>query len=210
MSQKIVIIGAKGAISKHLIAFLQQREDIELTLFARDTTGLIASERVHIEQGDALDRRDLDRIIKGKDLVYVNLIGPMDQFAKHIVESMLSNKVNRLIFITSLGIYKEVAGKFGQWNEAIIGQDLIPYAKAAHIIEESKLDYTEVRPSWLTDKDEDSYETTQKGELFTGTEVSRKAVAKYVLSLVEDNQKDIRASVGVHKPGVYGDKPSFM
>lgn len=210
MSQKIVIIGAKGAISKHLIAFLQQREDIELTLFARDTTGLIASERVHIEQGDALDRRDLDRIIKGKDLVYVNLIGPMDQFAKHIVESMLSNKVNRLIFITSLGIYKEVAGKFGQWNEAIIGQDLIPYAKAAHIIEESKLDYTVVRPSWLTDKDEDSYETTQKGELFTGTEVSRKAVAKYVLSLVEDNQKDIRASVGVHKPGVYGDKPSFM
>jgi hypothetical protein len=49
--------------------------------------------------------------------------------------------VKRLIFVTSLGIYKEVPGKFGEWNEAIIGADLVRYRQAADIIENSDLDY---------------------------------------------------------------------
>jgi uncharacterized protein YbjT (DUF2867 family) len=69
--------------------------------------------------------------------------------------------VKRLIFVTSLGIYKKVPGKFGEWNEAIIGADLVRYRQAADIIENSDLDYTIVRPSWLTDKEETDYETTQ-------------------------------------------------
>jgi len=43
-----------------------------------------------------------------------------------------------------------------------------PVPQAADVIETSRLDYTVVRPSWLTDKDETGHETTQKGEPFTG------------------------------------------
>ena len=89
------------------------------------------------------------------------------------------------------------------------GEDLIPYRKAADIIEGSNLDYTIVRPSWLSDKNETEYETTQKGEPLRGTEVSRKAVATYISDIVKHPEKDVKASVGVNKPGVYGDKPSF-
>ena len=82
----------------------------------------------------------------------------------------------------------------------MIGADLVRYRQAADVIETSRLDYTVVRPSWLTDKDETGYETTQKGEPFTGAEVARKAVATYIASLIEHPAKDVKASVGVNKP----------
>jgi uncharacterized protein YbjT (DUF2867 family) len=78
-----------------------------------------------------------------------------------------------LIFVTSLGIYDELPGKFGQWNRREIGPYLPPFRRAADAIEVSGLDYTILRPAWLTDDDEMDYEITEKGEPFKGTEVSR-------------------------------------
>lgn len=207
---KVVVLGANGAIAQHVIGSLVTRENIELTLFARDVN-LIRQFKTSakIIEGDVLNASDLNQAIKGQDIVYANLSGAVDKMAKVIVEAMNANNVKRLIFVTSLGIYKEVAGKFGEWNEKMIGSDLIPYRKAADIIEKSDLDYTVVRPSWLTNNDETDYETTQKGEIFKGTEVARKAVAAYITSLVENPHKDVKASIGVNKPGVYGDKPAF-
>lgn len=210
MNTKVLILGANGAIAQHTIEFLSKKENIELTLFARNKAPLKQFETAALViEGDVLNANDLNQAIKGQDIVYANLSGAVDKMAQAIVDTMLSNKVKRLIFVTSLGIYKEVAGKFGEWNERMIASDLIPYRKAADIIEKSALDYTIVRPSWLTDYDETDYETTQKGEPFIGTEVARKAVAAYIASLIEKPIQDIRASVGVNKPGVYGDKPSF-
>jgi hypothetical protein len=81
-------------------------------------------------------------------------------------------RVKRLIFITTLGIYDEVPGKFGKRNNREIGAYLGPYREAADLIEASDLHYTIVRPAWLTDYDEVASETTEKGEPFKGTEVS--------------------------------------
>jgi hypothetical protein len=72
--------------------------------------------------------------------------------------------IRRLIFITTLGIYDEVPGEFGKWNNREIGAYLGPYREAADLIEASELDYTIVRAAWLTDQDEVSHETTEKGE----------------------------------------------
>ncbi|MGR3856888.1 NAD(P)H-binding protein [Chryseobacterium indologenes] len=210
MKKNIIIIGANGRISKHLVDLLKENEKYQLTLFSRNTKEVAEqAPEANIIQGDALDSEQLDAAIKGQDIVFVNVDGPMNKFAGLIVTSMNKNNVKRLIFTTSLGIYKEIPGKFGEWNEAIIGQDLVRYREAADIIEASDLDYTVVRPSWLTDNDEVDFETTQKGESFIGTEVSRKAVAAYIRDIIESG-KDVRSSVGVNKPGVYGDKPSFI
>lgn len=208
--KKVLLLGANGAIAQHVIAFLQHKENIELTLFARNAEQLEEfKSSTKIVKGDVLNTNDLNEAVKGQDIVYANLSGAVDKMAKEIVSAMNANAVKRLIFVTSLGIYKEVAGKFGEWNEMMIGSDLIPYRKAADIIEGSSLDYTIVRPSWLTNHNETNYETTQKGEPFRGTEVARKAVASYITSLIEQPDKDLKASVGVNKPGVYGDKPVF-
>jgi uncharacterized protein YbjT (DUF2867 family) len=210
MTTKVLVLGAGGAIAQHVINFLKDKKNIELTLFARNTNGF--SElypNVKIIQGDVLNKLDLDNAIKGQDIVYANLSGQIDKMAGEIVKSMENIGIKRLIFISALGIYNEIPGKFGQWNERMIGSDLVRYRHAADVIENSSLDYTIIRPSWLTDKNEIVYETTQKGEPFVGTEVARKAVATYIVEVIENQERDVKASVGINKPGVYGDKPSF-
>ena len=133
----------------------------------------------------------------------------MDVQAAGIVESMRAAGVQRLIFISSLGIYDEVPGRFGEWNRRQIGPVLGPYRAAADAIETSGLDYTILRPAWLTDADEISHEITRKGEPFKGTEVSRKSVAALVTSIATSPGQWSRANLGVNKPGTDGDKPSF-
>lgn len=207
---KVLVLGAGGAIAKHVIEFLIPNKNISLTLLARNADHVKEfTSSSNIILGDVLNQDDLTAAIKESDIVYANLAGQVDKMASAIVNTMEANAKKRLIFVTSLGIYDEVAGKFGEWNNRIIGSELVRYSKAAQIIEKSSLDYTIVRPSWLTDKNETDYETTQKGEPFIGTEVARKAVAAYIANIIEHPEKDVRASVGVNKPGVYGDKPSF-
>ena len=61
-------------------------------------------------------------------------------------------------------------------------------------------DYTILRPAWFTDVDEIDYETTQKGEPFKGSVVSRKSVAALVVKLAESSKLGVRRSLGVSKP----------
>lgn len=80
------------------------------------------------------------------------------------------------------------------------GSILDPYRKSAQVIEASDLDYTILRPAWFTDADEIDYETTQKGEPFKGSVVSRKSVAALVVKLAESPELEVRRSLGVSKP----------
>jgi len=109
-----------------------------------------------------------------------------------------------------LGIYDEVPGKFGEWNKATIGDDLKPFRRAGDAIEASRLDYTIIRPTWLTDEDEVDYELTERGQPFKGTVVSRKSVADLIAKIVRAPNLHVRGNVGVNKPGTDGDKPYFM
>lgn len=185
-------------------------EDVELTLFLRDASKLTnAPDGTRVVEGDVLDRERLDSAIRGQNMVYANLAGDLDRQAARIVESITAADIQRLIFISALGIYDEVPGAFGAWNRRQIGAMLGPYRAAADTIEASDLDYTILRPAWLTNADEISYEVTQKDEPFKGTEVSRKSVAALVTEIVTHPDRWQRANLGVNKPGTEGDKPAF-
>lgn len=209
--KKVLILGANGQIAKHVIDLLLKEPDIHLTLFLRNSGRLnhLKSEKTRIVDGDVLDEKKLAEEIHGQDVVYANLEGEMDLFAGNIVKEMDAAGVKRLIFITTIGIYDEVPGEFGKWNKKMIGDYIPPYRKAADIIESSDLDYTIIRPSWLSDDNEVDYETTQKNEPFRGTEVSRKSVGALVAKLIINPELEKRASLGINKPGTYWDKPSF-
>jgi len=92
---------------------------------------------------------------------------------------------------------------------AEIGSYLPPFRKAADAIEASALDYTILRPAWLTDADEVIYETTGRHEHFKGTEVSRKSVAALVVEYIRDPKNLSHKNLGVNKPNTDGDKPAF-
>jgi uncharacterized protein YbjT (DUF2867 family) len=208
----VLILGAGGQIAKHAIDLLLKNKSNNLTLFLRKSKKLskVHDGKVHFIEGDVLDFKKLKEAIAGQDLIYANLAGELDKQAKNIVRAMQESGVRRLIFITSLGIYDEVPGAFGKWNKEEIGDmTRSPYRKAADIIEASDLDYTIIRPAWLSDDNEIDYETTQRNDSFKGTEVSRKSVAALVVRLIDNPKLDIRTNLGVNKPNTDGDKPSF-
>ena len=210
--RKVLVLGAAGQIARWVIEMLGGSEDIELTLYLRHARKLKGKtpSNAKIVEGDVLDRKTLDPAVRGQDVIYANLTGDdIDQQASSIIASMQDVGVMRLIFIASLGIYDEVPGKFGAWNRQSIGAFLPPFRRAADLIETSGLDYTILRPAWLTDEDEISYETTGRLEPFTGTEVSRKSVAALVVQCIRDPQGFSRRNLGVNKPNTDGDKPRF-
>ena len=114
-----------------------------------------------VTQGDVLDETMLAAVMMGQDIVYANLTGDdLDVQAQAVIDAMQAMGVKRLVFVLSLGIYDELPGRFQQWNQAMIGEYLKPFRRAADAIEASGLDYTIVRPAWLTDEDGVDYEIT--------------------------------------------------
>lgn len=211
--KKVLVLGAGGQIAHWVIEMLKDNDDVELTLFLRHPRKLHGSapKNTKVVQGDVLNREQLNHAVAGQDIVYANLTGDdIDLQAKAIVDAMNGAGVKRLIFVTSLGIYDEVPGKFGAWNRSQIGAYLPPFRRAADAIEASGLDYTVLRPAWLTDKDEVDYETTERNEPFKGTEVSRKSVAALIVKIIDSPKLYSRSNPGVNKPDTDGDKPAFF
>lgn len=208
----VLILGASGQIAQYAIKMLLEDKNVQLTLFLRKVRKLKkeATIHAHVIEGDVLDTKKLKEAMQGQHIVYANLAGELDKQAKSITEAMKATGIKRLIFICSLGIYNEIPGAFGKWNKREIGDmTASPYRKAADIIEASGLDYTIIRPAWLTDYDEVDYETTKKAMPFKGTEVSRKSVAALIVKLIEHPLSEVRSNLGVNKPNTEGDKPAF-
>ncbi|MBW7986299.1 NAD(P)H-binding protein [Lactobacillus helveticus] len=212
---KIAVLGASGQIAKLAEDLFLKDKDNELVLFLRHPNKLdqnkIDKNREKVVVGDASKLDELLPAIKDVDIVYANLAGGnIEDQAKTVVNAMDEAGVKRLIWISSLGVYDEVPGKFGEWNKNMLGSYLTTYRAAADQITASDLDYTVIRPAWLTNKNEVDYEITRGAHTpFKGTEVSRLSVASYINDLVEDPSKDVLENVGLNKPNTDGDKPAW-
>ena len=209
----VLILGANGQIAKLVEKQLLDETDHQLTLFLRQANRITVADpkRETVIEGDATNRQAIIKALDGIDIVYANLSGKnIEDQAKAVVGAIDRTNVQRLIWISTLGIYDEVPGAFGKWNhQQLDGGYLEPYTAAAKVVENSDLDYTIIRPAWLSNKDIVSYETTEKGEPFKGTEVSRKSIADLVVKLITHPSQAIRHSLGVNQPNTDGDKPSW-
>lgn len=209
---KVVVLGAHGQVTQIAERFMFADKDVKTSLFLRDAKRMAdKANEATIFEGSATDAAQLEKAMKGQDIVYANLGGKddIDLEAEATIEAMHNANVKRLIWISTLGIYDEVPGKFGEWNKETLGDYITEYAKAAKRIEDSDLDYTIIRPTWMTDKNEVDYEKSKKGEEIKDTEVSRKSVAAYIYHLIKNPKEDVRESIGLGKPGTEGEKPSW-
>lgn len=143
---------------------------------------------------------DLDKVISGQDVVFASLTGNLGKMAAAFVESMKRVGVNRLIFISSMGIYNEIPASVGSSGNLRSNPVLQTYRDAADVIEASGLDYTIIRPGWFDSSDDTDYEITVKGESFGGHDVSRKSIADLVVRLAADPNLYVRESVGINRP----------
>jgi uncharacterized protein YbjT (DUF2867 family) len=191
----VLIIGANGGIARHAIDLFLNQTDAQLTLYLRKARRLkrVDPSRARVVEGDVLDTARLKEAMAGQDVVYANLAGELERMARSVVRAMDETGVRRLIWISSMGIDDEVAG---QRYRSVLD----PYRDSARVIEASDLDYTILRPAWFTDADDIDYETTQKGEPFKGSVVSRRSVAALVVKLAQSPDLDLRRSLGVSKP----------
>lgn len=209
---KVVVLGAHGQVAQIAEKFLFADKDVETTLFLRNAQRMADKKsQARIVEGSATDAAQLEKAMKGQDIVYANLGGQdtIDLQAEAVIEAMHNAHVKRLIWISTLGIYDEVPGKFGEWNKKELGNYITEYAKAAKRIENSDLDYTIIRPTWMDNKDEVDFEKSEKGQPIKDTEVSRKSVASYIYHLIKNPAEDVRQSIGLGKPGTEGDKPAW-
>jgi uncharacterized protein YbjT (DUF2867 family) len=208
----VLILGANGQVSRLAIDLFLNETNAQLTLYLRNSGRLkiIDPNRERVIEGDVNDVAKLKEAMVGQDVVYANIGGSdIVQKTESIVEAMNATGVKRGIFINILGIYDEVPGKFGEWNKQMVGSGMDNWRKAAEIIEASDLDYTILRCTWFTNKNEVDYEITEKGEPLRGTEVSRKSIAALVVKLAESPEWGVRCSWGVNKSNTEGDKPDF-
>jgi uncharacterized protein YbjT (DUF2867 family) len=190
----VLILGANGQLARNTTRWFLQKSDARLTLYLRHASRLPnpAPERVRIVEGDVLDRPTLEVAMKGQDVVYANLVGPMKQQAERIIEAMHTAGLRRLIFISSMGIYGEVPGE--RYRSI-----LDPYRDSAAAIEASDLDYTILRPGWFTTDDEVAYQLTQKGEPFKGHDVSLNSLSGLIVELALTPGLESRRSIGVSR-----------
>ena len=211
--EKVLILGAHGKIAQLTRAQLLAKTDAQLLLFLRKANRLTIQDqqREQLVEGDASQQADLVQAMKGVTVVYANLAGAnIEAQAKAVVSAMKVAGVKRLIWISTLGMYDEVPGAYGQWNHQMLDDGYLPtYVAAAKVIETSGLAFTIIRPAWLSDKDEIDYEITHRTDVFKGTEVSRKSVAAEVVRLVQNPTEAVGDSLGLNKPNTDGDKPEW-
>lgn len=187
--KKVLIIGATGSLAAVVKEQLKKQSDLQLTLFAKSISRLENAGNIQAIQGDAMNYNDVKNAIEGQDIVYVNLSGNLEAMAKNIVKAMQETGVKRIIAISSIGIY-----------ETPLKPVLVPYRKLADVIESSGLDYTILRPDWFTNGNEIDYAITKKGEPETGTAISRKSIAAFIASVVENPELHKKENIGISKP----------
>lgn len=197
--KKVLIIGATGSVGNAVRQMFLRTTDAQLTLFSRRANRLkLDDSREQAISGNVTDDATLQSAVKGQDFVFVALSGNMKKFAEHIITAMNAEKVQRLAFITTMGIYQEIPSWLGDSPEPYNNSILRPFREAADLIEQSDLNYTIIRPGWYTNGPVD-YEITQKGEPFGGHDVSRNSIADYVVKLTQQDDLDNRASVGINE-----------
>ncbi|ASE36080.1 MULTISPECIES: SDR family oxidoreductase [Staphylococcus] len=209
MTRRVLILGANGKVSKAAINSFLENTTYTLRLFLRDANRLpdYASDRIRVREGDATDFEAVSAAMADVDIVIASLSGDLDQEAETIVQAMQENEVKRLLFVTALGVNNEVPQPFQDWVEEHLGNRLDIYRKAAQTIEQSGLDYTLIRPAWLTNLNEVDYEITKKDETFKGTEVSRKSIGALMVEIAKHPELYSREDIGVNKPNTDGDAP---
>ena len=207
MTRRVLILGANGKVSKAAINSFLENTTYTLRLFLRDANRLpdYASDRIRVREGDATDFEAVSAAMADVDIVIASLSGDLDQEAETIVQAMQENEVKRLLFVTALGVNNEVPQPFQDWVEEHLGNRLDIYRKAAQTIEQSGLDYTLIRPAWLTNLNEVDYEITKKDETFKGTEVSRKSIGALMVEIAKHPELYSREDIGVNKPNTDGD-----
>lgn len=207
----VLILAANGQISRLLLDKLlsdSRFDDFHLTLFLRHKARLAdySSPRVDLVEGDLTDSEALNTAMHNQDIVFVGVVDHSqgNVITRNVIKAMKSNGVSRIIFSNVLGIYQEVPGEFGRWNQEMIQSGLPTAIASDRLLANSSLHYTTLRLPWLNDRDQVKYRVTHKNETYLGVSVSRQSVADLVAEIIADPRLYANDSIGLADPATEG------
>ncbi|MNZ51464.1 hypothetical protein D3C78_692790 [compost metagenome] len=203
---RIIVFGASGGVGKELV---QQAlaAGHEVTAFVRDSNRLpFQHAKLNIVQGDGLDRDAVIHAIKGHDAVACCVGGSglgrtslMSEIAKHLAEGMTKHELNRIVYVASAGIHKELKGIIGGLIGFALRHVLADHRKAYELLRDrdNQLSWTVARPMQLTyGPRTEVYRETLNGQAPQGQKISRADVAHFLLKALS-NEMYTNQSVGL-------------
>lgn len=201
---RLAIIGAAGQIPGFLIPRILEETDFKLTLAGRKVSQRLPyqDDRIRYVDGDMSRLDNVRQALEDADVVFVNEASPA--LLEPTIAVMKEKGIRRLIVAGVLGVYDEVVGDFSRWNKAMIGAYSPTNNRiiGATLVDESGLDYTYLRMTWLYNQEGNrAYKLIPQGEPYKGAQVTRQAVAQYVMDLLQDTSRDLGVSVGIVEPG---------
>ncbi|RDB32071.1 NAD(P)H-binding protein [Exiguobacterium sp. RIT594] len=206
MIKNILIIGAGGQIPEVLIPLLLEQADLNVTLFGRRATSLSYPAVTKIS-GDAGNVSELVNAMKNQEIIYMNFDNK--KITRAVIEAMHQTGVKRIIQAGVLSVYGEVAEPFATWNSRMMGGS-VAHNRGVEALEASDLDYTYMRMTWLYNGKRKDYVASPKGEPFLGAQITRQAIAQFIIDNIIGERNDVRASIGLWEPGSENKpKPDF-
>ena len=191
----IAIIGATGKFGRIFTSKLITNPDNHLTLISKSAANKYEDNPwMTAKNIDATKQNDLKKVLKDIDLVFCAVSG-VDQAV--IARNLVELNVNRLIYISVVGIYNELAEGNGAEFNVKNEPEQIPNRNAVALIENSSLDYTIIRSGYLVHSDKDESVITKKGETPKGYVSNSKSIEKVVLEIIENPELYSRESISV-------------
>ena len=193
----IAILGATGKFGRTLTAKLLTNPDYNLTLISKSAGNSIEdSQRIKAKSIDACNVRDLKDCLENQDIVYCAISG---EDLPSIAQNLTDIKVNRLIFMSVVGVYNELAEGNGAEFNLDNEEEQIPNRKSCDILEKSDLNYTILRCGYLRYGDEDDYVICKKGETPKGYCTTIQSVEKIALDIIENHSLYNHESISITK-----------
>lgn len=197
---KLLLFGSTGGTGRELLKqALEQGHNV--TAYARNPAKMhdIKHAQIQVVRGDVLDPAVVESAVAGKDAV-LSTIGAgaarttlREKGTCNIIEAMERTGVRRLIVQSSLGV-GESRANLGFFTKYIIVSIFLRHAFADHerqeaAVKQSSLDWTIVRPPYLTDGPLTG--TYRHGFPITDTRIkgriSRADVADFMLKQLTDD-----------------------
>ena len=201
---KLIVFGATGGTGKEVVK-QALAEGHEVTAFVRSPSKLIdANPLLTIVQGDALNAKEVERALIGHEAV-ISCLGSdglkettvLTDMTKNILTGMNTHHIERIAYVASAGIHKEIPGLQGKIAQFILRNVLKDHRNAVEEIKKHHVCYTIARPMQLTTQPlSKTYRQDADSIPVKGRKIGRADVAHFLLQSVVQG-KHMDESVGL-------------
>jgi putative NADH-flavin reductase len=199
---KLFVIGATGRTGREIVgqALLHGHQ---VTAFVRSSEKItLRHERLSVVEGNVRDENQLFDALQGHDaalstLGATNPIKPttlLHDSAMATTRAMKRSGVKRLLILSSAAHFPGILHVFS----FILRNPLLDSLSMEEVVRASDLDWTIVRPPFLTKGNYYTYRCRENAAPSFGLSLSRKAVAAFMLDATEKKQH-FRQIVGIAK-----------